>query len=298
MSCGEPDARERARPVRRAGRGNGPTVTPAPRPVPTQRRDAEVAVSELALDDDQRYALASHFDGVDVPEPMWREAPPHSCRAAGALGTCRSRRPVPAARRAVDDAQQRTDRQRAPHVKPGFELLPSPCVHADLATTPALAAADQHCAAAWIELALGQSQSLPDAQPGSPHDHDQSAKAAAVRRVAASAHDGDDLFHLRRIGRVTQTLVGWSVAGVESRHRRRRSTSTGTVEQKLGHDLSSGLWTNPTIGARQQCGRPGAAARYPFPTRAAANTDPRARSRLPRSDSARMPDSAARRRRP
>jgi hypothetical protein len=36
MSCGEPDARERARPVRRAGRGNGPAVTPAPRPDSTR----------------------------------------------------------------------------------------------------------------------------------------------------------------------------------------------------------------------------------------------------------------------
>jgi hypothetical protein len=36
-SCGEPDAQEWARPVRRAGRGNGPTATPAPRPGPTQR---------------------------------------------------------------------------------------------------------------------------------------------------------------------------------------------------------------------------------------------------------------------
>jgi hypothetical protein len=103
--------------------------------------------------------------------------------------------------------QQRTDRQRAPHVKPGLELLPSPYVQADLATTPALAAADQHCAAAWIELALGQSQSLPDAQPGAPHDHDRSPKAAAVRSVAANAHDCDDRFDLRRIGRVTQALV-------------------------------------------------------------------------------------------
>ena len=37
MSCGEPDAQEWASPVRRAGRGNGPAVTPAPRPGPTQR---------------------------------------------------------------------------------------------------------------------------------------------------------------------------------------------------------------------------------------------------------------------
>jgi hypothetical protein len=138
-------------------------------------------------------------------------------------------RPLPSARRAVDDAQQRTDRQRAPHLKPGLELLPSPCVHADLATTPALAAADQHCAAAWIELALGQSQSLPDAQPGAPHDHDRSPKATAVRRVAGSPHDCDDRFDLRRIGRLTQALVGWSVTGVESRHRRRRSPSTPTA---------------------------------------------------------------------
>jgi hypothetical protein len=35
MSCGEPDAQEWASPVRRAGRGNGPAVTPAPRPGPT-----------------------------------------------------------------------------------------------------------------------------------------------------------------------------------------------------------------------------------------------------------------------
>ena len=75
-------------------------------------------MAELALDDDQRHALAGHLDGVGVPELMWREASPHSCRAGGApqLGTCRSRRPVQSARPAVDDAQQRTDRELAPHV--------------------------------------------------------------------------------------------------------------------------------------------------------------------------------------
>jgi hypothetical protein len=32
--------------------------------------DAEVAVAELALDDDQRNALAGHLDGVGVAELM------------------------------------------------------------------------------------------------------------------------------------------------------------------------------------------------------------------------------------
>jgi hypothetical protein len=70
-----------------------------------RRGDAEVAVPELTLDDDHRDAFAGHLDGVGVPELMWCEATPHSCRAGGApqLGTCRSRRPVPSARRAVDD---------------------------------------------------------------------------------------------------------------------------------------------------------------------------------------------------
>ena len=38
------------------------------------RGDAEIAMSELALDDDQRDAFAGHFDGVGVLELVWREA--------------------------------------------------------------------------------------------------------------------------------------------------------------------------------------------------------------------------------
>jgi hypothetical protein len=96
-----------------------------------------------------------------------------------------------------------------------------------------------------IEIALGKSESLLDAQPGSPHDHDESAWPAAARSIAGGAHDGDEFFDLRRIGRVPQTLVVWSVARVESRDRRRRSTSTCTILQKLGHDPSSGSWHEP-----------------------------------------------------
>jgi hypothetical protein len=57
-----------------------------------------------------------------------------------------------------------------------------------------------------------------------------------MRSVAGTAHDGDDLFDLGRIGRIAQTLVTRSVTGMESRHRRRRPPSTGTIEQELGHD--------------------------------------------------------------
>ena len=48
---------------------------------------------ELALDDDQRYAFASHLDGVGLPALVWREAAPDSCGGGGApqLGACRGR---------------------------------------------------------------------------------------------------------------------------------------------------------------------------------------------------------------
>jgi hypothetical protein len=75
------------------------------------RSDAEVAVAELALDDDQWHAFASELDGVGVPELVRREAAadagrdggPAQLRSGGGAG------PVPAARWSVDDAEQRTD---------------------------------------------------------------------------------------------------------------------------------------------------------------------------------------------
>jgi hypothetical protein len=122
-----------------------------------------------------------------------------------------------------------------------------------------------------IEIALAQSESVLDTSPGSPHDHDQPTEPPAMRSVASRAHNGDDLFDLRRIGRVAQTLVAWSVAGVESRHRRRRPAPTGTIERKLGHDPSSARRTNLTIGAGD--GRP------PSPTVPAIASDTEQRSK-------------------
>jgi hypothetical protein len=69
-----------------------------------------------------------------------------------------------------------------------------------------------------------------------------------VRVVTGGAHDGNDLFHLRRIGRIAETLVARRSTAMESRHRRWRSTSTGAVELQLGHDPSPVRCTSRRIG--------------------------------------------------
>jgi hypothetical protein len=137
---------------------------------------------------------------------------------------------VPAACRTVDDAQQRPDGQLEAKLEPRLQLLPSPGVHADLATPAALSSPHEQGAAAVIEIGLGKRERLLDAQTSAPQDHDQAAQPAAVRVVTGGAHDGDDLLHLRRIGRKAQILVGWRSTRVEPGHRRPRSTSTSAVE--------------------------------------------------------------------
>jgi hypothetical protein len=77
--------------------------------------------------------------------------------------------------RAVDDAQQSTDRELGPQLEPGPQFFPSPRVQADLAAAPTLAVPDQERAAALIEIALGQSKRLMNPQPRSPQQHDQGA---------------------------------------------------------------------------------------------------------------------------
>ena len=54
-------------------------------------RDAEVAVSELALDDDQRYTFAGHLDGVGVPELVRSETPARRRRARARAASARVR---------------------------------------------------------------------------------------------------------------------------------------------------------------------------------------------------------------
>ena len=56
-------------------------------------------------------------------------------------------------------------------------MFPAPVVHPDLATTAALAAADQERAAARIEVTLVEVERLLDPQPGAPENDDQSSNA-------------------------------------------------------------------------------------------------------------------------
>jgi hypothetical protein len=80
-------------------------------PLQVDRRDAEVAVAELALDDDQRDAFAREVDGMGVPELVGREAPPEPGVNGGPaqVRSCGGARRVPTACRTVDDAEQRPD---------------------------------------------------------------------------------------------------------------------------------------------------------------------------------------------
>jgi hypothetical protein len=89
----------------------------------------QVAVAELAFDDDERNPFASHFDGVRVPQLVRGKSAPHTGRRGDAseLGAHGGRGPMPPARRAGDDAQQRPDGQlarRAPRGRGARSLDP------------------------------------------------------------------------------------------------------------------------------------------------------------------------------
>jgi hypothetical protein len=143
-------------------------------PLEIDARDAEMAVAELALNDDQRYAFARQFDGVRLAELVRRKAPANAgCdRGVAQVGPAGGVGPVAPARRPVEDAEQRSDGQLGPQLKPWLEFFSAPRVHADLAAASALAAPDQHSTTAPIEIGLGERERLVNAQPGTPEDHD------------------------------------------------------------------------------------------------------------------------------
>ena len=121
----------------------------------------------------QRHPLARHLNGMGMAQLMRRKAPPHTGPARH-LPQLRARgggRPRPPAGRAVDDAEQRPDRQLEADLEPGRELFPGPVVHPDLAAPSALAAPHQQRHAARVQVSFGERERLLDAQAGaSEHD--------------------------------------------------------------------------------------------------------------------------------
>jgi hypothetical protein len=79
------------------------------------------------------------------------------------------------ARRAVDDAKPRPDRQLDAQRDPRTQLLPAPLVHPDLAPPAALAAANHDRPAPLVEVMLGERERLLDAQPSAPEHDDHRA---------------------------------------------------------------------------------------------------------------------------
>src|SRR5215216_1510803 len=170
-----------------------------------------------------RHAFARELDGVGVAQLVRREAAPDT-RLAGEPAKLDARvgaRPRPPARRAVDDAEQRPDRQLDPGGQPRSKLLPPPRVHADLAPPAALAVAHEQRPAPGVEVALAEHERFLNAQSAAPEHDDKCAEPEAVPVAAALAHDRDDLLHGRRVSGVAQSFVARRAPGVVTGQRRR-----------------------------------------------------------------------------
>jgi hypothetical protein len=76
------------------------------------RRDTEMGMPELALDDHQRYAFVRHLDSVGVPELVRREATPDASerRCSPQLLASSRRFPVTTCGCATDHAEQGPNR--------------------------------------------------------------------------------------------------------------------------------------------------------------------------------------------
>jgi hypothetical protein len=107
----------------------------------------------------------------------------------------------------VDHAQHCADWELATDLQPRVELFPRPAVHPDFTALAALSSADEHGAAVSVEVALLERERFADSQAGAPEQDDERAESVAVGAVADCAHDRDDLFNRRRVGRICSPLL-------------------------------------------------------------------------------------------
>jgi hypothetical protein len=184
------------------------------------RGRGEVGVAELALDDVERHAFAGELDGVGVAQLMRRKAPPHT-GVGGKLtepDPDPGARPGPAASGAVDDAEQRPDRQLDPIAEPGRQLLPARGVHAISRRPPP-------CRGARAATpAVHRGRARPARRPWTPSPARQSTTISARRRAPwRSAHHRDDFLDGRRVGGINAPCCGADRPGSALRSERSRS---------------------------------------------------------------------------
>ncbi len=80
---------------------------------------AQLALAQLALDDNERYAFVSHLDSVGVLELVGRETTPHACRGGRVMWLLARGGGFPAATRgrSMQHAEHRPDRKVSSDLK-------------------------------------------------------------------------------------------------------------------------------------------------------------------------------------
>src|SRR5437016_3971174 len=141
------------------------------------RRDAEVGMAELTLDDVERYALPRHLDGVRMAKLVRSEAATNTGASAqpAEVRTDCALRPRPPDRRPRDDAEERPDGERLAGNQPWPHLLPAPVVHPGLTSLVAFPVANEHGPARRIKIRLDKRECLADSQARAPEHDDESA---------------------------------------------------------------------------------------------------------------------------
>jgi hypothetical protein len=183
-------------------------------------------VAELALDHVHRHALARELHGVGVAQLVRREAGPDT-RSAGEPARFDARvgtGPGPPAGRAVDDAEQRPDRELDSGDQPRSKLLPAPALHSDLAGRPPLPlrtssdprrgsrSRSPSSSASWMRSPPGQSTMI-SARSLKP------CRSSPASRITATISS--------KLGGIELPLVAGRTSGVVAGHRRGRATPPG-----------------------------------------------------------------------
>jgi hypothetical protein len=149
------------------------------------------------------------LDRVRVPQLMRREAAAHAALGGELPEFAADGRGWPSATagRAVDDAEQRSDRQLHAVLEPPVEVIETPVIHPRLAALVVLPVPDQQRPASLVDIGLAGREGFRDPRPAAPQHRDHRPDPQTVPVLAGVAHHSDDLLDPRRISRIPHALV-------------------------------------------------------------------------------------------